>query len=197
MFIYRKRSALRRLLDIDFGKWLAIAPILITLIIYVAILLFAGRFRFTVFVYKWVPEWTTALTAGAIGGLIIAALMMPQMRRENKPWWEIIKIFGFGVMLIGLPALSYYEYLVWFFPEKTVSYVTEYDVTFPGPSKGKHGHCEAGLLIKDKTLGRWVTLCSSKEYLLKEHKQGMDGIYVVENVSRYGVRLTYTEFTWL
>ncbi len=196
MFIYRQRSALRSALtkarQIGFKGFLVIA----LLLAYFALMFFSLRFRFSVFLYDWVPQWTIALSVGAIGGLWCAWKLLPQLRRENKPFWDILKPFFGGLCLFGLPGLMYHEYIVWFFPEKTVRYITDYDVVFPGPSRGKSSRCEAGLQIKDKTLGRWITLCSSKQQLRQQRKQGMDGIYVVERVNRYGIRLISTEFTW-
>ncbi|TDS96097.1 hypothetical protein EDF78_103567 [Rahnella sp. BIGb0236] len=197
MFIYRKRSWLRQLKEDYFRLFLSVGPILIGFLIYIFILIFSSRFRFTVFLFEWVPVLSTALSVAAGCSIVAAVIMFATTRRRRKIFQEIIKPISFFFIFIGLPALTYYDYYVWFLSDNTVRYVTEYDVTFPGPSRGKSGHCEAGLLIKDKTLNRWITLCSSKAQLQKEHKQGMDGIYVVENVSRYGIRLIDTEFTWL
>lgn len=196
MFIYRKRNAVRSIITkirlLGFAGFTFIA----LLLAYFALMFFSFRFRFTVFLYDWVPQFTTALTAGAIGGLWCAWKALPQLRMQNKPFWDIAQPFFGGLCLFVVPGLLYHEYVVWFFPEKTVSYVTEYDVVFPGPSTGKSSHCEAGLQVKDKTLGHWITLCSSKEELRQQRERGMDGIFVVEQVSHYGVRLVRTEFTW-
>lgn len=196
MFIYRKRSVLRsatsKIKQLGFKGFFVITLVLA----YLALMFFSLRFRFSVFLYDWVPQWTTALTAGAIGGLWCAWKMLAQLRMENKPFGDILQPFFGGMCLFGMPGLMYHDYVVWFFPESTVSYVTDYDVIFPGPSRGKSSRCEAGLQIKDKTLGHWITLCSSKEELRQRRQQGMDGIYVVEQVNRYGVRLIDTEFTW-
>ncbi|MDW5500981.1 hypothetical protein R6Y99_14405 [Pseudomonas lundensis] len=196
MFIYRKRNALRsgitKIKHFGFKGFLFIA----LLLAYFALMLFSFRFRFTIFLYDWVPQFTTALSVGALGGLWFAWKALPQLRMQNKPFWDIAQPFFGGMCLFVVPGLLYHEYVVWFFPEKTVSYVTEYDVVFPGPSTGKSSHCEAGLQIKDKTLGRWITLCSSKEALSQQRERGMDGIFVVEQVSHYGIRMIRTQFTW-
>ncbi|AHY06496.1 membrane protein [Serratia plymuthica] len=196
MFIYRKRNMWRSI--ISKIKHLGVKGLFVIalLLAYFVLMLFSFRFRFAVFLYDWVPQWATALGVGTIGGLWCAWKTLPQLRMENKPFWDIVQPFFCGLCFFGIPGLMYHDYMVWFFPKKTVSYVTDYDVTFPGPSRGKHGHCEAGLQIKDKTLGHWITLCSSKEALRQQRKQGMDGIFVVEQVGHYGIRLISTTFTW-
>lgn len=195
MFIYRKPSVLRSIINITkrlgLKEWLAIT----LFFSYLALMFFSFRFRFSVFLYNWVPQWTTALTVGAIGGLWCTWKSIPRLRIENKPHSDMMEPFLGGMCFFGMLGLMYYDYVVWFFPEKTVSYITDYNITVPGPSRGKSGQCEAGLKIKDQTLGYWITLCSSKKELQQRRKPGMDGIYVVEQINHYGIRLISNEFT--
>ncbi|VXC64101.1 conserved membrane hypothetical protein [Enterobacterales bacterium 8AC] len=163
------------------------------LLAYLALLLFSMHFRFTVFLYDWVPQFMTALTVGAIGGLWYAWISIPQLRMENKPYGYILQPFYYGVCFFGLLGWMYHDYVAYFFHDKNVSYVTEYKFVFPGPSYGKYSRCDIGLKIKDKTLGQWITICSSSEELNYCRQKGMDKIHVVEQVSRYGVRLNKAE----
>ncbi|OON38491.1 hypothetical protein BTJ39_18755 [Izhakiella australiensis] len=86
--------------------------------------------------------------------------------------------------------------LVRYLPGERVSYQTEFDYTFPGPSRGKSGRCEMGLKIKDKSLKRWIVVCSSRAWLDAHFQRGMDRINVVEKVNRYGVQLESYQLDW-
>lgn len=118
MFIYRKRNMWRSI--ISKIKHLGVKGLFVIalLLAYFVLMLFSFRFRFAVFLYDWVPQWATALGVGTIGGLWCAWKTLPQLRMENKPFWDIVQPFFCGLCFFGIPGLMYHDYMVWFFPKK-------------------------------------------------------------------------------
>ena len=101
--------------------------------------------------------------------------------------------FSLGLVL----SLNCYDIYVYLFPDKIIGYESEYEVVFPGPSRGKHGHCEAGLWLKDQNTNRWIQLCTNKEYLHSHRKQGMTGVWVTARVNNIGSYIVNYEFIYL
>ncbi|NAT78117.1 hypothetical protein HKX68_04480 [Dickeya dadantii] len=145
------------------------------------------------------PKQGIALTVAALAGVSIAFIVSTfrpakEMIEKLKQWsFYFTFSAAFGYVL----AINVFEIHVYLYPEKVIDYVTDYKVSFPGPAHGRH-RCEAGIWIKEQHTGRWLELCSSKEQLKlgENRRQGMDGIYVVAQVNRYGSYIQHYEFAF-
>ncbi|AWH89694.1 hypothetical protein [Limnobaculum parvum] len=138
------------------------------------------------------PFFTITLIVSAIFGIIF--LLCKQFKRTIK---ERLVIFLFGTCISLVVCSNLFDVYVYLFPEKTISYITEYKVSYLGPRRGKFGRCEAGLRIKEQYTGRWIEFCSSKEALKpgEQRKQGMNGVFVVAKVNKLGAYIVQYEFT--
>ena len=94
-------------------------------------------------------------------------------------------------------SLYCYDVYVYLFPDKIIGYESEYEVVFPGPSRGKYGHCEAGIWLKDQNTTRWIQLCTNKEFLRNHRKQGMTGVWVTARVNKIGTYIVKYEFIYI
>ncbi|WP_279205916.1 hypothetical protein [Obesumbacterium proteus] len=99
---------------------------------------------------------------------------------------------GLVGLALSLNALDAYVYL---FPDKTIYYTSEYDVSIPGPYRGRY-RCEAGVRLKDIHTSRWIELCTSKEELKigNKRQQGMDAVWVTARVNRVGSYIVNYQF---
>ena len=88
--------------------------------------------------------------------------------------------------MIFITSLYGYDMYVYFYPDKVVSYDTEYKVVHPGPSKGKYGRCEAGLKIKDQHTGYWFNICYSDNELGKERIGDHGVVWVKTRINEAG-----------
>jgi hypothetical protein len=98
--------------------------------------------------------------------------------------------------LVGLTlSLNAFDAYVYLFPDKTISYTSDYDVSIPGPYRGRY-RCEAGVWLKDISTSRWIELCSSKEELKigNKRQQGMDAVWVTARVNRVGSYIVDYQF---
>ncbi|WES90669.1 hypothetical protein [Dickeya fangzhongdai] len=145
------------------------------------------------------PKQGIALTVAAITGISITFAV--SIFNPAKRMFEKIKQWIFYFMLSAAfgyaSAINVFEVHVYLYPEKVIDYITDYKVSFPGPTNGKH-RCEAGIWIKEQHTGRWLELCSSKEQLKlgEKRRQGMNGMYVVAQVNRYGSYIQHYEFAF-
>ncbi|MFB1115306.1 hypothetical protein RF240_03515 [Dickeya dadantii] len=145
------------------------------------------------------PKQGIALTVAAIAGISITLAV--SIFHSSKGMPEKFKQWSFCFLLSAgfgyASAINAFEIYVYLHPEKVIDYVTDYKISFPGPSNGKH-RCEAGIWIKEQHTGRWLELCSSKEQLKlgENRRQGMDGMYVVAQVNRYGSYIQHYEFAF-
>jgi hypothetical protein len=99
---------------------------------------------------------------------------------------HITKAFGSCFFMIFITSWYGYDMYVYFYPDKVVSYDTEYKVVHPGPSKGKYGRCEAGLKIKDKHTGYWFNICYSDNNLGKDRIRDYGEVWVKTRVNEAG-----------
>lgn len=130
-----------------------------------------------------------ATTAG------ISAVRLTAVPRTRNDCIFILSMFIAGGLIgltLSLNALDAYVYL---FPDKTIYYTSEYDVSIPGPYRGRY-RCEAGVRLKDIHTSRWIELCTSKEELEIENKrqQGMDAVWVTARVNRVGSYIVNYQF---
>lgn len=64
-----------------------------------------------------------------------------------------------GFVLGFLSIVNIFDVYVYLFPDDVINYTSDYEIVFPGPSKGKSSRCEAGLWIKDVHTGQFKQLC--------------------------------------
>lgn len=142
------------------------------------------------------PEFTIYLTIGAIVGLIYAGRATYFRPVDKKPAY-IFEMFLSGFALGFVFTLNIFDVYVYLFPDKITHYVSDYEVVFPGPSRGKSGRCEAGLWIKDPHTNRWKQLCTNKVALLKNRKRGMDGVRVTARNNKLGTYIENYHFVYV
>ncbi len=132
-----------------------------------------------------VPELLTYITISALFGLV-GAIFTAFRCPSRDALKHITKAFGYCFFMMFISSWSGYDMYVYFYPDKTISYDTEYKVVHPGPSKGKSGHCEAGLKIKDKHTGYWFNICYSNNKLGKERIGDYGVVWVKTRVNEAG-----------
>ncbi|HBV39053.1 MAG TPA: hypothetical protein DEF05_05035 [Erwinia sp.] len=136
--------------------------------------------------------------AGTVG--VIAAVLITLIAvvffRHRLTRVQLAKLFCYSVFMIGVFSLQLPSALVRYLPHQRLQYLTEYDVSFPGPSHGKSGRCEMGLWLKDRHLNRWIQFCSSRAWIAANCERGMDRIEVVEEANQYGVRVVNYWCAW-
>lgn len=143
-----------------------------------------------------VPEFKTYLGVGIAVGVLFILLGFRRLRSEFK-LKDVFQLFIGGLGIGFVLSLNIYDVCIYCFPDKVIGYEAEYDVTFPGPSRGKHGHCEAGLIFRDQHTGKKVELCTSAAALKSQHKQGMTGVWVTAKVNSLGSYIVRYEFIYL
>lgn len=67
-----------------------------------------------------------------------------------------------------------------------ITYESAYEITYPGPGKGRFGHCEAGLWFKDYNTKRWIQLCTNKKALQAAGEPGADAVRVSAHSNEIG-----------
>jgi len=156
----------------------------------------AGVSRRVVF-FQTFPAFTWTISFSLIGGLFCAWRVFYR-RPVGKTVKHMFEMFFCGFSLVFVLTMNIFDVYVYLFPKEVTRYITDYDVSFPGPSRGKSGRCEAGLWIKDLHTSRWIQLCSSKAELAvgEDHKQGMDGILVTTKINSIGTYIVNYEFTY-
>lgn len=196
---FSKKITYQNVKDHIFSRQFCIQVIAVALTIgYTLYLPWSASIARNTVLFSTIPELTISLLFSSIVAVIFTLLYYYKARPDTS----VKNIFGALFCFFFLPltlTLNWASSYVYLFPEKTLSYATDYDVTFPGPySSGRSGRCEAGLLIKETYTSRWLNLCSSQKALrLGEHKkQGMDGVFVTVKVNRVGAWISHYEFTW-
>ncbi|WP_162286518.1 hypothetical protein [Pantoea stewartii] len=144
---------------------------------------------------KSVPEWETYISFGALIGVfsLVYAFYSPNFNKKLK---DLSSAFFGGFCLGFVSILNCYDVCVYLFPDKIIGYESQYEVVFPGPSRGKYGHCEAGIWLKDQNTTRWIQLCTNREYLHSHRKQGMTGVWVSARVNKIGSYIVQYEFIY-
>ncbi|MGV1169014.1 hypothetical protein ACV6DN_18925 [Enterobacter asburiae] len=145
---------------------------------------------------KSIPEWITYISIGAlIGALFVIRAFFVHAFNQTLKYFSNTFLCGFWLGFVL--SLNCYDIYVYLFPDKIIGYESEYEVVFPGPSRGKYSHCEAGLWLKDQNTHRWIQLCTNKEYLHSHRKQGMTGVWVTARVNKIGTYIVKYEFIYL
>lgn len=87
---------------------------------------------------KSVPEWTTYISVGvAIGALLVIRAFFVHAFNQTLKYFANTFLCGFCLGFVL--SLNGYDIYVYLFPDKIIGYESEYEVVFPGPSRGKHG----------------------------------------------------------
>ncbi|WP_315314762.1 hypothetical protein [Pantoea vagans] len=178
-----------------FKKWSISAAFLIIMGGWFWYMLWASSISHETILQKSVPEWETYFSFGTFIG-IISLIYAFYVRAFNKTIKYLFNAFFSGFCLGFILILNCYDVYVYLFPDKIIGYESEYEVEFPGPSRGKYGHCEAGIWIKDQNTNRWILLCTNKEYLRSHRKQGMTGVWVSARVNKIGSYIVHYEFIY-
>ncbi|MHC8395450.1 hypothetical protein ACYZT8_17625 [Pseudomonas sp. LB3P93] len=132
-----------------------------------------------------IPEWTTYLIIGAITGLIAATRTLYR-RPGGKTAIQALNSFA-GWFCLGFAlSVNSYAAAAYLLPGEIISYKSSYEIRYPGPSRGKFGHCEAGLWIEDPSTHRWIELCTNNMDLDKNIKQGMKLVWVSARTNKIG-----------
>lgn len=158
---------------------------LLLLVLWCSILLFSLRLSRKTVIADTVPELLTYITISALFGLV-GAIFTAFRCPGRDALKHITKAFGGCFFIIFITSWYGYDMYVYFYPDKVVSYYTEYKVVHPGPSKGKYGRCEAGLKIKDKHTGYWFNICYSENNLGKEQIRDYGEVWVKTRVNEAG-----------
>ncbi len=154
-------------------------------VLWLASILFKTRLSDKTLIAGLVPELLTYITISALFGLVGAIVIAFRCPRRNALKY-IVKSFGSCFFMMLITSWYGYDMYVYFYPDKVVSYDTEYKVVHPGPSKGKYGRCEAGLKIKDKHTGYWFNICYSDNNLGKEQIRDYGEVWVKTRVNEAG-----------
>lgn len=166
-------------------QYLFTVVFLVIFVAWLAYLMWSSGIGKHVVLMKDIPEWTTYLTVGSISGLFFAGLAV-YFRPVGESASYVLKLFGGGFSIGFVTVLNCYDVYVYVTANKITQYESEYEVRFPGPSKGKYSHCEAGLWIKDAPTKSWIQLCTNRTDLYNERKQGMTKVWVTARSNQVG-----------
>ncbi|ADU72601.1 hypothetical protein [Pantoea sp. At-9b] len=179
-----------------FRKWLVTAVMYILLGCWFWYMLWASSISKNTILQKSVHEWIVYISFGVFVGCVSLVYAFYQ-RTFNKTLKYLLNAFLGGLFFGFMLILNCYDVYVYLFPDKIIGYKSEYEVVFPGPSRGKHGHCEAGIWLKDQNTSRWIQLCTNKDYLYSHRKQGMTGVWVTVRVNKIGTYIVKYEFIYM
>ena len=154
-------------------------------VLWLASILFKTNLSDKTLIADLVPESLTYITISALFGLV-GAIVTSFLCPGRNALKYIAKAFGSCFFMMFITSLYGYDMYIYFYPDKVVSYDTEYKVVHPGPSKGKYGRCEAGLKIKDKYTGLWFDLCYSDSELGKAQIRNYGEVWVKTRVNEAG-----------
>ncbi|MEN3786458.1 hypothetical protein [Aeromonas veronii] len=154
-------------------------------VLWLASILFKTKLSDKTLIADLVPESLTYITISALFGLVGAIVTAFRCPRRHALKY-IAKAFGNCFFMMLITSWYGYDMYVYYYPDKVVSYDTEYKVVHPGPSKGKYGRCEAGLKIKDKHTGHWFDLCYSDSEIGKAQIRNYGEVWVKTRVNEAG-----------
>ncbi|VVN05256.1 hypothetical protein [Pseudomonas fluorescens] len=124
------------------------------------------------------PELTTYLLVGALFGIVFSGLAI----RAGKTARGAIKSFLGGFCFGLICSLNIYDVSAYLLSGEVVSYESEYEITFPGPSK----RCEAGLWINGPNTQRRIELCTNKKNLNEQIGRGIYAVWVTAHTNKLG-----------
>lgn len=132
-----------------------------------------------------VPEWLTYITIASVVGLIFSG-RATYYRPVGKTSNYVIERFFAGFSCGFILSLGIYDVIVYLSKGDVITYETAYEIAYPGPRKGRFGHCEAGLWFKDYNTKRWIQLCTNKKALQSAGEPGMDAVRVSAHSTEIG-----------
>ncbi|MBG6244684.1 hypothetical protein CS369_07690 [Candidatus Symbiopectobacterium sp. 'North America'] len=141
-------------------------------------MLWASNISRNTILIKSLPELTIYITFASTLGLIFAAKVAYQRPLGKSPKYIFEVFFSWFCMGFVL-ILNIFDVYVYLFPDEVITYTSEYEIVFPGPSRGKSGRCEAGLWVKDRHTNQWKQLCINQKILLTKRKQGMTYLHMI------------------
>lgn len=190
------KSKINTLLSYIFSKKFVVTAVFMSFFIAIMwYMLWATSISHYTVLVKDFPELRIYLGFGFSMGLILTLGSLRHLPSTKKLKYLGERFLGYSAVFTVL-VLNSADVYVYLFPDKTIGYLSEYDVEFPGPARGKSGHCEAGLWIKDTNTDRWKELCTSKAALLVERRQGMDAVWVTARVNKLGSYIVNYEFVY-
>jgi len=174
-------------------RWALLAVVLILLGLWLGYITWASSLSHNTVLQESIPELTIYVIVGAVVGMLFAGCVV----WKGKKYKEVFQALAGGFSIGFVSVLNCFDVYVYLFPQKLLGYESEYEVVFPGPSRGKYSHCEAGLWIKDQPTGRWIQLCTNRDALHSQRKQGMTGVWVTAQVNPLGSYIVQYEFIYL
>ncbi|WP_113632996.1 hypothetical protein DUT67_18215 [Pectobacterium peruviense] len=188
--LYKK--SITYLLSKDFLVTLLALSIMLLIFWY---MLWASNLSRSTILIKTLPDFALYLTFGIVLGLIFAvrALYSQSIKKKLK---HMLEMFMGGFVLGFLLIVNIFDVYIYLFPDDVINYTSDYEIVFPGPSKGKSSRCEAGLWIKDVHTGQFKQLCTNRETLFKKRRQGMDELWITARVNKLGTYIVDYRFTY-
>ena len=186
------KKTIRHIFSKDFAVLLIILTIMLLIFSYA---LWAAHLSNNTVLIKTVPEFRIYIAIGVISGFIFAG-RAAYSRSINKTPKYILKIFLVGFCFGFIFILNIFDVYVYLFPDKIINYTSDFDIVYPGPYRGKRGHCEAGLWIKDTNTNRWIQLCINQATLVRKKEEGMDEVWVTARVNKLGSYIVDYQFIY-
>jgi len=176
-----KRIVVKMIVTLLFGAWLSYA-------------FWAVGISARTVLMPEVPEWQTYLLVSATAGLVAAGRTIhrrPDGNIARKVLDSFVGWFCLGLIL----SVNSYDAAAYLLPGEIIEYESAYEITYPGPSSSRFGHCEAGLWIEDSRTHRKIVLCTNKADLNGRIKQGTNAVWVRARSNKIGSYIVgYTFF---
>jgi hypothetical protein len=97
----------------------------------------------------------------------------------------LFKTFFWTFFLCNLTLWPVPRVWIYLTATREVNDRVEFNVFYPGPSKGKAGNCPVGIGYYDRDLQRYVELCAEKDQIDRKARK----LYVQKRVNDYGARI--------
>lgn len=190
-----RRYHLESLRSVFSRQYLLLALLLGGLVLFLVYMGWTSRIARKTLLIKSFPDFTIYLTCAGVVGLAFAARAV-YYRPVGKTVKYVGEMFMMGATIGFVLPLNCFDVYVYLFPDKTIRYITDYEVTIPGPSRYKSTRCEAGIWVKELYTARWLHLCSTEEEvrLGRQRQAGMDGLWVTARVNKLGAYIEHYQF---
>jgi hypothetical protein len=143
-----KRIVVKMIVTLLFGAWLSYA-------------FWAVGISARTVLMPEVPEWQTYFLVSATAGLVAAGRTIhrrPDGNTARKVVDSFVGWFCLGLIL----SVNSYDAAAYLLPGEIIEYESAYEITYPGPSSSRFGHCEAGLWIEDLRTHRKLSFARIK-----------------------------------
>lgn len=138
-------------------------------------------------------EWISRLSVVCTSLMLSAVTIYfaNKSRRVSLGDWKALgKLFSGLAVIFVMTFWNAPEVFIYLTAKDVVNNVVEFSIRHPGPTKGKHSHCQAGIQYYDDYLLRKIELCANDENI----DVNANYIYVQRKVSRYGVDIQSYSF---